>query len=469
MTRNLKTYAISLITLFMLAVSGCGSSETVNVHINDPIAVSGDYASYAGMTQDERTEQCKDKHIEVSGTLSQKYTSTTYYLDDEESDDFFIECRFEDAPEAAGVGEYLVVDGVCIYSFDDKIVLEGCQLQSNEKVERTQEEPAPAEIEEATEDAAVEDDPAQEPVRTIANMQEYFDLAAVPAYSGEPFVAINDNIPFFEETDMATDSYELYSDLDAQGRCGTCVACIGTDLMPVTERGEIGDVKPSGWNQEKYPGIVDGNFLYNRCHLIGYQLTGENDNVKNLITGTRYMNVEGMLPFENMVADYIKETDNHVMYRVTPVFAENDMLASGVLMEAKSVEDNGDGILFCVYCYNVQPGITIDYADGSSCLDESLQNQTNAEKKVPQAPEPSVEQSEESALQEEIEQPAPAPEPEQQVAPAADPAGGMVWISATGSKYHSINNCGRMNPDKASLVTEAEAKNKGLGKCSKCW
>lgn len=237
----------------------------------------------------------------------------------------------------------------------------------------------------------------------------------------------------------------------------------------MTERGEIGDVKPSGWNQEKYPGIVDGNFLYNRCHLIGYQLTGENDNVKNLITGTRYMNVEGMLPFENMVADYIKETDNHVMYRVTPVFAENDMLASGVLMEAKSVEDNGDGILFCVYCYNVQPGITIDYADGSSCLDESLQNQTNAEKEVPQAPEPSVEQSEESALQEEIEQPAPAPEPEQQVAPAADPAGGMVWISATGSKYHSINNCGRMNPDKASLVTEAEAKNKGLGKCSKCW
>ena len=190
-------------------------------------------------------------------------------------------------------------------------------------------------------------------------------LADIPEYSGEPYVTVNDNVPQFLETDLSTDSYEYYSDLDRIGRCGVVYACIGTDLMPTEERGSIGSVKPTGWHTVKYD-VVDGNYLYNRCHLIGYQLSGENVNTKNLITGTRYLNVDGMLPFENMVADYVLETENHVMYRVTPIFDGDNLLASGVQIEAESVEDNGEGILFNVYCYNVQPGVEIDYATGEN-------------------------------------------------------------------------------------------------------
>ena len=187
----------------------------------------------------------------------------------------------------------------------------------------------------------------------------------IPAYSGEPYVVLNNNEPNFTEKDLTTESYEYYSDLDVDGKCGVVVANIGEDLMPSEERGSIGRVKPSGWQTVKYDN-VDGKYLYNRCHLIGFQLTGENANEKNLITGTRYMNVEGMLPFENMVADYVKETGNHVVYRVTPIFEGDNLVASGVQMEAKSVEDDGEGICFHVYVYNVQPGIEIDYATGNS-------------------------------------------------------------------------------------------------------
>ena len=189
------------------------------------------------------------------------------------------------------------------------------------------------------------------------------DTSQIPDYSGSPYVVLNDNQPTFAE--LTTESYEYYSDLDNLGRCGKAESCIGKDLMPTEKRGSIGTVKPTGWHTVKYDN-VDGKYLYNRCHLIGFQLTAENANEKNLITGTRYLNVDGMLPFENMVADYIKETNNHVMYRVTPVFEENNLVASGVQMEAYSVEDNGEGICFNVFCYNVQPGITINYADGSS-------------------------------------------------------------------------------------------------------
>lgn len=205
------------------------------------------------------------------------------------------------------------------------------------------------------------------------------DLASVPAYSGSPYVEINGNEPGFTETDLTTTSFETYSSLDSLGRCGVAYACIGTDLMPTEDRGSIGQVKPTGWHTVKYNGVVDGNYLYNRCHLIGYQLTAENANTKNLITGTRYLNVEGMLPFENMVADYIEETSNHVLYRVTPIFDGNNLVASGVLMEAKSVEDNGEGILFNVYCYNVQPGVTIDYATGDSALEGGTVAETPAQ------------------------------------------------------------------------------------------
>lgn len=192
-----------------------------------------------------------------------------------------------------------------------------------------------------------------------------FDISSVPEYSGNPYYVVNGNVPFFTENDMTTDPFEYYSDLDSLGRCGVAYANVCIDIMPTEERGEIGMVKPSGWHTVKYDN-VDGKYLYNRCHLIGYQLAGENANEKNLITGTRYMNVDGMLPFENMVDDYAEETDNHILYRVTPVFEGNNLLASGVLMEAKSVEDGGSGIEFCVYCYNVQPGIVIDYATGDS-------------------------------------------------------------------------------------------------------
>jgi len=190
-------------------------------------------------------------------------------------------------------------------------------------------------------------------------------LDNLPEFDGTAYVAINDNIPYFTEDDCTTDSYEYYSPLDKLGRCGVTMACIGEDIMPTGERGEIGQVKPTGWVTAKYD-FVDGKYLYNRCHLIGWQLTGENANEQNLITGTRYMNVDGMLPFENMVDDYIEETGNHVLYRVTPIFKGNELVARGVTIEAYSIEDNGEGICFNVYCYNNQPGVEIDYATGKS-------------------------------------------------------------------------------------------------------
>ena len=193
------------------------------------------------------------------------------------------------------------------------------------------------------------------------------ELSQIPTYTESAFTTVNNNIPYFSPDDFNDVSFEYYSELDDLGRCGVCMACIGKDIMPTDERGSIGMIKPSGSHLDKYD-IVDGKYLYNRCHLIGYQLTGENANPKNLITGTRYLNVVGMLPFENQTASYINKTNNHVLYRVTPVFNENDLLCKGVLMEAWSLEDNGLGICFNVFCYNVQPGISIDYFNGDSCL-----------------------------------------------------------------------------------------------------
>lgn len=197
------------------------------------------------------------------------------------------------------------------------------------------------------------------------------DLDSIPEFTGQSaFVEINENVPFFTEEEIVTESYEFYSELDALGRCGVTMACIGRDIMPTEPRGDISQVKPTGWVQAEYDSdLVDGGFLYNRCHLIGFQLTGENANKKNLITGTKYMNNEGMLPFENYVADFLREEeDMHVMYRVTPVFKGQELVARGVLIEAYSVEDEGESMSLCVYIYNNQPGITIDYATGNSCL-----------------------------------------------------------------------------------------------------
>lgn len=209
---------------------------------------------------------------------------------------------------------------------------------------------------------AAEDHSAEE---KGSDSESYVTVDDVPAYSGEPYVEVNDNQPEFTEEELTTVSYEDYSELDELGRCQTAEACIGQDLMPTEARESISSVKPTGWRNKSYD-TVDGGYVYNRCHLIGFQLTGENANEENLITGTRYMNVEGMLPFEDEVAAYIEETDNHVMYRVTPVFEGDDLVASGVQMQAESVEGDGVGISFNVYVYNVQPYVVIDYKTGEN-------------------------------------------------------------------------------------------------------
>lgn len=347
-------------------------------------------------------------------------------------------------------------------------------------------------------ESEIADEPAAQSVQTQPSTEVTISAADIPAYAGDPYVTINDNEPQFLETDLATSSYEYYSDLDDLDRCGVVYACIGTDLMPTEERGNIGSVKPSGWHTVKYD-IVDGKYLYNRCHLIGYQLSGENANINNLITGTRYLNVEGMLPFENMVADYVKETENHVLYRVTPVFEGNNLVASGVQIEAQSVEDQGEGILFNVYCYNVQPGVTIDYATGDSVLAENAEAQSNtATSNDGASQQNAVTQSnaatsnEAASQQDAVTQSNDATTQDGTAVQGAEEnssdhatdasgaavsndtgAGGsgsvMVWKSATGSKYHRNNHCGNMNPDNATQITEEEAIREGLGKCKKCW
>lgn len=198
-------------------------------------------------------------------------------------------------------------------------------------------------------------------------------IETVPEYDGNAYVEINENEPDFSEADkQIREAFEYYSDLDSFGRCGQAYANICPETEPEGEREAIGHIKPSGWHTVKYNDLIEGNYLYNRCHLIGYQLAGENDNEKNLITGTRYLNVSGMLQFEDEVADYVEMTGNHVLYRVTPVFEDDNLVASGVQMEGWSVEDSGDGICFNVYCYNVQPDIEIDYSTGESRISESF-------------------------------------------------------------------------------------------------
>lgn len=262
--------------------------------------------------------------------------------------------------------------------------------------------------------------------------------ADLQAYSGNAYVVINNNQPNFSTSELSTIGYEKYSSLDSLGRCGVALASCGKDTMPGAdeERGNISSIKPSGWVQAKYSGI-SGGYLWNRCHLIGWQLSAENANKQNLITGTRYMNIEGMLPFENMVADYIKETGNHVAYRITPIFEGKNLVCSGVQMEAYSVEDSGDGICFNVYCYNVQPGITINYASGESSgpSSETMESSNPTENNGNDT--------------------------------AQGSSGTMVWIPQSGSKYHSKSSCSNMkNP---TQVTKEEAEQRGYEPCKKCY
>ncbi len=217
-----------------------------------------------------------------------------------------------------------------------------------------------------------------------------FSLREIPAYSGTPYTEVNGNQPYFTEEELTTQSFETYSELDSLGRCGMAYANVGQDLMPTEPRGEIGAVKPSGWHLVKYDN-VDGKYLYNRCHLIAYMLAAENANPQNLITGTRYLNVQGMLPFETKVCDYVKNTGNHVLYRVTPIFDGDNLLADGVLMEAYSVEDAGEGISFCVFAYNVQPGIGIDYATGDNWAEGSGTYQSTVASVAEETPVPQPE------------------------------------------------------------------------------
>ena len=217
-----------------------------------------------------------------------------------------------------------------------------------------------------------------------------FSLRGIPAYSGTPYTEVNGNQPYFTEEELTTQSFETYSELDSLGRCGMAYANVGQDLMPTEPRGEIGAVKPTGWHLVKYDNVA-GKYLYNRCHLIAYMLAAENANPQNLITGTRYLNVQGMLPFETKICDYVKSTGNHVLYRVTPIFDGDNLLADGVLMEAYSVEDAGEGICFCVFAYNVQPGIGIDYATGDNWAESSGTYQSTEASVAEETPAPQPE------------------------------------------------------------------------------
>ena len=232
---------------------------------------------------------------------------------------------------------------------------------------------------ESTENEVVETDNTEKTTYSTVASTKNDNSFTIPKYNGKPYAVINKNVPYFKKSELKKTSYETYAKLDKLGRCGVARANVGRDIMPTEKRGAIGSVKPTGWKTVKYD-IVDGKYLYNRCHLIGYQLTGENANMRNLITGTRYMNVDGMLPFENMVADFVKETGKHVLYQVKPIFKGNNLLATGVHMQAKSVEDNGKGISFNVFVFNVQPGIKINYANGESALQDGKVNNTKENK-----------------------------------------------------------------------------------------
>ncbi len=275
------------------------------------------------------------------------------------------------------------------------LIISGTQNTNDESVESDEKEPSDvsqSEItvnnnnlpEEKTQvnnvDGTDESDVVVEEIKGL-NKSHKAKLNKIPEFSDKPYCVINGNMPGLKANDASVKYFEKYTALDNLGRCGVAYACLGKETMPTEERGEIGQVKPSGWKTVKYD-CVDGKYLYNRCHLIGFQLSGENANNRNLITGTRYMNVQGMLPFENMVADYIKETGNHVLYRVTPVFKDYELVARGVQIEAYSVEDDGEGICFNVYCYNNQPGVKIDYATGNSELNAGVSsNKTTTEKR----------------------------------------------------------------------------------------
>lgn len=285
-----------------------------------------------------------------------------------------------------------------------------------------------------------------------------FSLREIPAYSGTPYTEVNGNQPYFTEEELTTQSFETYSELDSLGRCGVAYANVGQDLMPTEPRGEIGAVKPTGWHLVKYDN-VDGKYLYNRCHLIAYMLAAENANPQNLITGTRYLNVQGMLPFETKVCDYVKNTGNHVLYRVTPIFDGDNLLADGVLMEAYSVEDAGEGICFCVFAYNVQPGIGIDYATGDNWAEGSGTYQSTVASVAEETPVPQPETD--TAVQ--ITPESSAPQESQ----------GITYVLNTNTKkfhYPTCSSVDDMKEKNKQIYTGSreEVINMGYVPCKRC-
>lgn len=314
-------------------------------------------------------------------------------------------------------------------------------------------------------------DNADGPQEDLVNNNSYVSLDAIPAYDGKAYVAVNNNEPFFTDSDMTTTAFENYSDLDSLGRCGVAYANICKEIMPTEKRGKIGMIKPSGWHTVKYDVIKD-RYLYNRCHLIGYQLAGENANPKNLITGTRYLNVEGMLPFENLLADYVNNTGNHVLYRVTPMFSGSNLVANGVLIEAKSVEDNGGGILFNVYCYNVQPGVGINYENGDSWLDGTAPQEQSAQTGAAQnggSQSSDGSGAGESGSSGSITGSAASgsdTSPAENSVSDSSNSKTMVHITATGKKYHRAG-CRTLKKSDTE-VTLDEAKSMGLSPCGIC-
>lgn len=285
-----------------------------------------------------------------------------------------------------------------------------------------------------------------------------FSLREIPAYSGTPYTEVNGNQPYFTEEELTTQSFETYSELDSLGRCGVAYGNVGQDLMPTEPRGEIGAVKPTGWHLVKYDN-VDGKYLYNRCHLIAYMLAAENANPQNLITGTRYLNVQGMLPFETKVCDYVKNTGNHVLYRVTPIFDGDNLLADGVLMEAYSVEDAGEGISFCVFAYNVQPGIGIDYATGDNWAEGSGTYQSTVASVAEETPVPQPETD--TAVQ--ITPESSAPQESQ----------GITYVLNTNTKkfhYPTCSSVDDMKEKNKQIYTGSgeEVINMGYVPCKRC-
>lgn len=330
--------------------------------------------------------------------------------------------------------------------------------------------------EQSTQDTNSSQEPVREtPEQFISNSQSNFDYSKVPEYDGNlPYYVVNGNNPYFADASKQTVSFEIYGARDSLGRCGVVIANVGKDIMPTEDRGSIGSVKPTGWHTVKYD-CVDGKYLYNRCHLIGYQLTGENANEDNLITGTRYLNVKGMLPFENMVADYVTETGNHVMYRVTPIFVGNELLARGVLMEAYSVEDNGDGICFNVFCYNVQPQIDIDYTTGESKLIEDKSEETQPPVHVHDWEPATCTSPKKCSTCGETQGNALNHSYNNGTCTACgqkDPNYSIeqtVYTTKTGKRYHSRSSCSGLNNANAIYEsTLTAAKNKGLTPCEKC-